>query len=173
MPGLPTERMHDLREQQASKGADAAGQIEFLWTYDDTCTHFIYPGKLADADKELQVAKEGLKVILSADWLFECKEEVDEALFLVGGSTKECASISGMRGETATGNEEKAMEALEGSACDPDSGRDLGEEEFIKEPEDSLVAKCQQNGMEKTEEATPRRQLAISLARTGKSRWQM
>jgi len=59
-----------------------------------------------------------------------------------------------MIGETATGNEEKTMEALEGSVCDRDSGRDLDEEELIEEPEDSLVAKCQQNGMEKTEEVT-------------------
>lgn len=28
---------------------------EFLWTYDESCTHFIYAGKLSDTNKELKV----------------------------------------------------------------------------------------------------------------------
>jgi len=115
-----------VKEQtQLGQIAQALG-AEFLWTYDDTCTHFIYAGKLTDTNKELKVAKEGRKVIVSANWLYECKEKaaaVDEALFLVGGSSamKGRASVAGRGSETpvvkaaSAGQKEKVVEALEES----------------------------------------------------------
>jgi len=78
-----------LVKQQTELGniAQSLG-AEFLWTYDDSCTHFIYAGKLTDTNKELKVAREQGKVILNASWLYECKEKgemVDVSAYLLGG----------------------------------------------------------------------------------------
>ena len=59
---------------------------EFIWSYNDTCTHFIYSGKFTDNNKELRAAREHKKIIVSPHWLYACKEQVrrvDESLFSV------------------------------------------------------------------------------------------
>ncbi|KAK3591402.1 hypothetical protein CHS0354_005324 [Potamilus streckersoni] len=57
---------------------------DYMWTYDSTCTHFIFQGKTNDTSKEFKVAKEHKKIIVSPYWLQMCKEQnarVDESLF--------------------------------------------------------------------------------------------
>ena len=68
----------ELYEQAILLGA------EFLWNYDESSTHFIYSGKLTDTNKELKIAKEQKKHIVSPNWLLACKEQrqhVDESLY--------------------------------------------------------------------------------------------
>ncbi|XP_033099642.1 DNA topoisomerase 2-binding protein 1-like isoform X2 [Anneissia japonica] len=48
---------------------------DFRWTYDPTCTHFIYQGRAKDSSKELKLAKEQNKHVVSPHWLFACQEE--------------------------------------------------------------------------------------------------
>lgn len=69
---------------------------EFLWTYENSCTHFIYTGKLTDTNKELKIAKEQKKIIVSANWIHACKEQkqhVDEGPYLFS-NTKAAARRS-------------------------------------------------------------------------------
>ncbi|XP_071943540.1 DNA topoisomerase 2-binding protein 1-like isoform X2 [Antedon mediterranea] len=57
---------------------------DFRWTYDDGCTHFIYQGKAKDSSKELKIARQQQKYIVSPHWLFACQEErvnVDVSLY--------------------------------------------------------------------------------------------
>ncbi len=57
---------------------------EFIFKYDNSCTHFIYTGKLTDTNKELKVAREEKKIIVSPNWIYACREQgqyVDENLY--------------------------------------------------------------------------------------------
>ncbi|XP_070547179.1 DNA topoisomerase 2-binding protein 1-like isoform X2 [Ptychodera flava] len=57
---------------------------EYIWTYDKTCTHFIYKGRNNDNSKEYKLAKEQGKYIVSPLWLKACQDEnkhVDESLY--------------------------------------------------------------------------------------------
>jgi hypothetical protein len=44
----------------------------FMWIYSNTCTHFVYSGELTDNNKELRLAKEQNKPIVSPYWLYAC-----------------------------------------------------------------------------------------------------
>lgn len=64
---------------------------EFLWTYNETCTHFIYAGKLSDTNKELKTAKEQNKHIVNVNWIYACKEHgrlVSEAEYAIQANAK-------------------------------------------------------------------------------------
>ncbi|XP_029646885.1 DNA topoisomerase 2-binding protein 1-like isoform X1 [Octopus sinensis] len=65
-------------DMAVSLGAD------YTWTYDDTCTHFIFQGKQNDINREFRLARDQKKIIVSPYWLIMCKEQnvyVDESLF--------------------------------------------------------------------------------------------
>ncbi|XP_052804049.1 DNA topoisomerase 2-binding protein 1-A-like isoform X2 [Mya arenaria] len=57
---------------------------EYRWTFDNSCTHFIFQGRQNDTAKDFKQAKaNGLKLV-SPHWLYMCKEQnvrVDESLF--------------------------------------------------------------------------------------------
>jgi hypothetical protein len=57
---------------------------DFVWTFDDEFTHFIYQGRLNDNNNELQAALEMNRIIVSPEWLDECEKQntrVNEHLF--------------------------------------------------------------------------------------------
>ncbi|KAJ8307553.1 hypothetical protein KUTeg_015637 [Tegillarca granosa] len=57
---------------------------DYIWTYDKSCTHFIFKGRANDTSKEFKLAKSDKKCIVSPYWIQMCKEQnarVDEALF--------------------------------------------------------------------------------------------
>ncbi|GAB1609328.1 DNA topoisomerase 2-binding protein 1-like [Argonauta hians] len=57
---------------------------DYTWTYDDSCTHFIFQGKQNDTNREFRCARDQQKTIVSPYWLMMCKEQngyVDESLF--------------------------------------------------------------------------------------------
>ncbi|XP_022099813.1 DNA topoisomerase 2-binding protein 1-like isoform X2 [Acanthaster planci] len=74
-----------LVAQQAEYNAVAVSLgAEFRWTFDDTCTHFIFKGRNNDTSKEFRAAKEKGMSIVSPFWLLACEEEerhVDEASY--------------------------------------------------------------------------------------------
>ncbi|XP_023933099.1 DNA topoisomerase 2-binding protein 1 isoform X2 [Lingula anatina] len=68
----------DYNNMAALLGAD------YRWTYDETCTHFIFQGRNNDTSKEFRVAREQGKCIVSPYWLQMCHEQkskVEETLF--------------------------------------------------------------------------------------------
>lgn len=70
---------------------------DFMWIYNQTCTHFIYTGKISDNNKELRVAKEQNKIIVSPYWLYACQEQkemVDEALYPCTYNPSKCAVVT-------------------------------------------------------------------------------
>jgi hypothetical protein len=74
----------DLYQIVESLGGD------FSWTYSEDCTHFIYNGKLSDANKELKVAKDEAKIVVRPSWLYDCQKQVkhvDEHQHLISNRT--------------------------------------------------------------------------------------
>ena len=62
------------------------------WTYNDACTHFVYAGSGAAVNKELNLAREESKIIVTPAWLWACRDEdahVDEAAFSLEHGTTE------------------------------------------------------------------------------------
>ena len=56
----------------------------YIWSYDDTCTHFVFVGKPNDITKEFREARSQGKKIVSPEWVYACKEKeshVDEDLY--------------------------------------------------------------------------------------------
>ncbi|CAH1774144.1 unnamed protein product [Owenia fusiformis] len=74
-----TARQADFNSIANALGAD------YRWTYDTSCTHFIYQSNRSnDMTKEFRLAKEQAKHIVSPHWLTVCQEQnarVDESLF--------------------------------------------------------------------------------------------
>ena len=56
-------RQSEFNSVAASLGAD------YRWTYDQSCTHFIFQGRSNDNSKEFKLAKEQKKFIVSPHWL--------------------------------------------------------------------------------------------------------
>ena len=59
----------------------------FLWSYSEDCTHFIYSGSINDDNVELNMAKRSNKIIVAPSWLEECQNQnfhVDEKPFFIG-----------------------------------------------------------------------------------------
>lgn len=57
---------------------------EFVWIYNHTVTHVIFSGKVNDPNKELKLAREQNKYIVSPHWLYACNEQkmkLDETQF--------------------------------------------------------------------------------------------
>ena len=57
---------------------------DFIWTYKQSCTHVVYRGEINDNNKELSLAIEQNKIIVSPYWLYACQEQkqrVDEASY--------------------------------------------------------------------------------------------
>ncbi len=57
---------------------------DFVWTFSDEFTHFIYQGRLTDNNNELKIAREKNKIIVTPQWLDECEQQnkrVKEELF--------------------------------------------------------------------------------------------
>ena len=63
---------------------------DFSWTHSEDWTHFIYKGKLSDANKELEVAKQQGETIVRPSWLYDCQKQVkhvDEHQHLISNLT--------------------------------------------------------------------------------------
>ncbi|XP_071479717.1 DNA topoisomerase 2-binding protein 1-like [Diadema antillarum] len=76
---------------------------EYRWTYDETCTHFIFQGKANDITKEFRLAKSQGKTIVSPHWLMACQEEnkrVDEAQYPHTYNPKLSLSVVASRSQT-------------------------------------------------------------------------
>ncbi|XP_033732968.1 LOW QUALITY PROTEIN: DNA topoisomerase 2-binding protein 1-like [Pecten maximus] len=57
---------------------------DYRWSYDNSCTHYIFQGRTNDTTKEFRLARDQGKIIVSPHWLHMCKEQVarvDESLF--------------------------------------------------------------------------------------------
>ncbi|GIY17018.1 DNA topoisomerase 2-binding protein 1-A [Caerostris extrusa] len=57
---------------------------EYLWSYDSSCTHFVFTGKANDLSKEFREARSQGKKIVCPEWLYACREQdaiVDENLY--------------------------------------------------------------------------------------------
>ncbi|XP_060078060.1 DNA topoisomerase 2-binding protein 1-like isoform X2 [Ylistrum balloti] len=57
---------------------------DYRWSYDNSCTHYIFQGRANDTTKEFRLARDQGKIIVSPHWLHMCKEQmarVDETLF--------------------------------------------------------------------------------------------
>lgn len=57
---------------------------DYRWSYDNTCTHYIFQGRSNDTTKEFRLARDQGKIIVSPHWIHMCKEQnarVDESLF--------------------------------------------------------------------------------------------
>ncbi|XP_062515664.1 DNA topoisomerase 2-binding protein 1-like isoform X2 [Corticium candelabrum] len=68
----------DLHDIAAALGSD------YRFTYDESCTHVIHEGRLQSGGKEIRLAKENNKFIVSPHWLFACREgakHLNEAAF--------------------------------------------------------------------------------------------
>ncbi|XP_054711049.1 DNA topoisomerase 2-binding protein 1-like [Uloborus diversus] len=68
----------EINEIVASLGGD------YLWSYDKTCTHFVFSGKPNDTTKEFREARAQGKIIVSPEWVYSCQEKnehVAESLF--------------------------------------------------------------------------------------------
>lgn len=68
----------ELIEIVASLGGD------YQWSYDNTCTHFVFTGKANDLTKEFREARSQGKKIVCPQWVYACKETqtlVDEELY--------------------------------------------------------------------------------------------
>ncbi|KFM76256.1 DNA topoisomerase 2-binding protein 1, partial [Stegodyphus mimosarum] len=59
----------ELNEIVSSLGGD------YLWSYDNTCTHFVFTGKSNDLAKEFREARSQGKKIVSPEWLYDCKKQ--------------------------------------------------------------------------------------------------
>ncbi len=70
---------------------------DFSWTYNHLCTHFIYTGYLTDNNKELRMALDEKKIIISPNWLYECQEQnrfVDEEEYLIKYNEDQPSTVS-------------------------------------------------------------------------------
>ena len=70
---------------------------DFIWIYNNSCTHVVYNGKLNDNNKELRVAKEQNKIIVSPHWLYACqeyKQRVDESQYPCTYNPSKCAVVT-------------------------------------------------------------------------------
>ncbi|GIY02565.1 DNA topoisomerase 2-binding protein 1-A [Caerostris darwini] len=57
---------------------------EYLWSYDSSCTHFVFTGKANDLSKEFREARSQGKKIVCPEWLYACREQdaiVEENLY--------------------------------------------------------------------------------------------
>ncbi|KAK7092342.1 hypothetical protein V1264_008097 [Littorina saxatilis] len=57
---------------------------DYTWQYTDSCTHFIFQGRVNDLNKEYRLAKSQGKIIVSPHWLYACVEQrlrVDESMY--------------------------------------------------------------------------------------------
>ncbi|OWF40591.1 DNA topoisomerase 2-binding protein 1-like [Mizuhopecten yessoensis] len=57
---------------------------DYRWSYDNSCTHYVFQGRANDTTKEFRLARDQGKIIVSPHWLQMCKEQmarVDESLF--------------------------------------------------------------------------------------------
>ncbi|XP_071788346.1 DNA topoisomerase 2-binding protein 1-like isoform X1 [Asterias amurensis] len=76
---------------------------EFRWTFDDSCTHFIFKGRANDTSKEFRAAKSKGMRIVSPVWLQACEEEerrVDETSYPHTYNPKMSLSVVSTRRET-------------------------------------------------------------------------
>ena len=87
----------------------------FIWTYNSSCTHFIYAGRLSDNNNELHVAKREKKFIVAPSWLYDCQSKnmhVDERLHSIGRFIykyfNKFSNISGRPKNAETGNLRKS-----------------------------------------------------------------
>ncbi|GFR12558.1 DNA topoisomerase 2-binding protein 1-A [Trichonephila clavata] len=72
------DMQNELNEIVASMGGD------YQWTYDGSCTHFVFTGKANDLSKEFREARAQGKKIVCPEWVYACKENnviVDEELY--------------------------------------------------------------------------------------------
>lgn len=56
----------------------------YVWSYDDSCTHFVFVGKNNDITKEFREARSQGKKIVSPEWIYACREKgsrVEEDLY--------------------------------------------------------------------------------------------
>ena len=70
---------------------------DFFWIYNQSCTHFIYSGKANDSNKELRLAKEQNKIIVSPYWLYACQEQkqrADETQYPYTYNPSKCAVVT-------------------------------------------------------------------------------
>jgi hypothetical protein len=99
------------------KIAESLG-AHFLCIYDESCTHFIYSGKLSDNNKELKIAKEEKKIIVSPNWVYACKEQgqhVDESLYAISVANHTSANCSGTSNTLTDINQAKSVVSKRGS----------------------------------------------------------
>ncbi|KAG8198438.1 hypothetical protein JTE90_022176 [Oedothorax gibbosus] len=57
---------------------------DYVWTYDSSCTHYVFAGKANDLTKEFREARSQGKKIVCPQWVYACKETqtlVDEELY--------------------------------------------------------------------------------------------
>ncbi|XP_038058613.1 DNA topoisomerase 2-binding protein 1-like isoform X1 [Patiria miniata] len=92
-----------IAKQRDYNAAAVALGAEFHWTFDDTCTHFIFKGRNNDTSKEFRAARDKGMFIVSPFWLLACEEEerrVDEASYPHTFNPKMSLSVLSTRLET-------------------------------------------------------------------------
>jgi hypothetical protein len=70
---------------------------DFIWIYNQSCTHVIYSGKANENNKELRLAKEQNKIIVAPHWLYACQEQkqrVDESQYPYTYNPSKCAVVA-------------------------------------------------------------------------------
>ncbi|XP_064597636.1 DNA topoisomerase 2-binding protein 1-like [Liolophura sinensis] len=104
----------EYNNMAASLGAD------YRWTYDKSCTHFIFQGRPNDINKEFRTAREHGKLVVSPHWLTMCKEQnarVDESLFPHNYNPNLSLSVvSGKRDTPARSTRKSSRNALRSQA---------------------------------------------------------
>ena len=67
-----SKKLSHMQEQLNSVALELGA--EYRWTFDVSCTHFIYQGKATDANKEIKTARNLAKFIVCPEWLYQCAE---------------------------------------------------------------------------------------------------
>ncbi|XP_055941257.1 DNA topoisomerase 2-binding protein 1-A-like isoform X2 [Argiope bruennichi] len=56
----------------------------YLWSYDNSCTHFVFTGKVNDLARDFREARSNGKKIVCPEWVYACRDKnalVDEELY--------------------------------------------------------------------------------------------
>ncbi|XP_077996567.1 DNA topoisomerase 2-binding protein 1-A-like [Glandiceps talaboti] len=126
-----------LSKQQSDYNTMATGLgAEYIWTYDNSCTHFIYKGRNNDSSKEYRQVKEHGKQIVHPNWLTACHNEnkyVDESLYPHTYNPKMSLVITTQRRLTRSSCK---MQSNDDSSSDDDEENDADKTKMKDEKEE-------------------------------------